>query len=108
MLGVKFWIVLALNGYAMKDYPNIPTFVICYEWYAAWFRLFSSTDRSSAESASSSEEVVIDANVVADSEWELLEGTSSEGKEILDLQPRFRLASRNLGQPRSRWLWNKY
>ena len=37
MSGVKCWIVLALNGYATKDYPNISTLVICYEWYAAWF-----------------------------------------------------------------------
>ena len=60
----------------------------------------------SAESASNSEEVVIDTNVVADSEWELSEGICSEGKEILDLQPRFGLASRNLRQPRSRWFRN--
>ena len=62
----------------------------------AWghgFGLFTSTDGSSAESASSSEEVVIDTNVVADSEWELSEGTCSEDKEILDLQSRFGLAS---------------
>ena len=64
------------------------------------------TDGSSAESASSSEEIVIDANVVADSEWELLEGTCSEGEEILDLQPRFGLASLGNGrEPRSRWFW---
>jgi hypothetical protein len=88
-----------------KDYPNISTLVICYEWYAAWFRLFSSTDGSSAESASSSEEVVIEYEYSADLEWELSEGTCSEGKEILDLQPRFGLASRNLRQPRSRWFW---
>ena len=48
----------------------------------AWghgFDLFSSTDGSSAESASSSEKAVIDTNVVADSEWKLSEGTRSEG-----------------------------
>ncbi|KAL4567926.1 hypothetical protein LXL04_023522 [Taraxacum kok-saghyz] len=49
------------------------------------------------ECASSLEEVVIDTDVVVDSEWELSEGTCSEGKEILDLQPRFGLASLGIG-----------
>ena len=61
----------------------------------AWghgFGLFSSTDGSSAESASSSEEVVIDTNVVVDSEWELSEGICSEGKEIFGLATEIRIS----------------
>ena len=76
------------------------------------------TDGSSAENASSSEEVGIDTNVVVDSEWELSEGTRSEGKEIFfffGLVTEIRMASLgiegNLGvdgfgneyQLRSRW-----
>ncbi|KAL4554177.1 hypothetical protein LXL04_039698 [Taraxacum kok-saghyz] len=94
VLGVKIWIVLALNGY--------PTRTIRIFQHS----LSVTSDGSSAESASSSEEVVIYTNVVADSEWELSEGTCSEGKEILDLQPRFGLANRTLRQPRSRWFRN--
>jgi len=39
VLVVNFWIVLALSGYAMTDYSDISTLVICYEWHAAWFGL---------------------------------------------------------------------
>ncbi|KAL4568288.1 hypothetical protein LXL04_023897 [Taraxacum kok-saghyz] len=45
---------------------------------------------SSAESASSSEEIAIYTNVVTDSEWELSEGTCSEGKENFGLTTEIR------------------
>ena len=58
--------------------------------YLLGFGLTPSTDGSSAESASSSEEIAIYTNVVTDSEWELSEGTCSEGKENFGLTTEIR------------------
>ncbi|KAL4579655.1 hypothetical protein LXL04_015811 [Taraxacum kok-saghyz] len=88
-LGVLFWIILALIGYATKDYLNISPSVIYYELHAGWLglglvtlvQIFSITDGSSAEKVSSSEEVVTNKKV---SDKEASDnGVSEYTKEVL-------------------------
>jgi hypothetical protein len=70
-LGVLFWIVFALIGYATKDNLNISPFVIYYELHTGWLglglvtlvQIFYITDGSSAEKVSNSEEVVTNKRV---------------------------------------------
>ena len=88
-LGVLFWIVLALIGYATKDNLNISPSVIYYELHTGWLglglvtlvQIFSITDGSSAEKVSSSEEVVTNKRV---SDKEASDnGVSEYTKEVL-------------------------